>query len=109
MRAPAQERRAFNFMYDCIYFYDTASASSSVPILASSTCALSTSSPAIATSSDIAILPSLTAGEILNASLLFSLIVILMGRFVVDSVTAITTKKRFLGYGGGDVELRDDV
>jgi len=96
-------------MYDCIYHYAEATASSTIPLLASSTCALSTSTPAIATSSDIAILPSLTAGEILIALFLFALIILILGRYTVDALAAIPTKKQFLGYGGGDVELREDV
>lgn len=100
--APLSKKR----MYDCIYHYET---SSTTPQLASSTCALSTSTPSIATTSDIVTVPSMTAGEILIAFLLLALILVQMTGYLVAALDRIRTKKQVLGYGGGDVELRDDI
>lgn len=95
-------------MYDCIYHYDELA--SSTDRIASSTCGVSTTSPAnIATTSDIVILPTMSAGEVLIAFFLFVLILILIARSIVSALNRVETKKTVLGYSGGDVEVRNDI
>lgn len=95
-------------MYECDYHYSTEA--SSTGQIASSSCAISTSTPPlIATSSDIVIVPTFTAGEVLICFFLFALILILLGRGVLAALDRIKTKKTVLGYSGGDVEIRHDL
>jgi len=63
----------------------------------------------IATSTDIAIYASMTAGEILMIMFMFILIIIEMIKLLARSLDRIKTKKTFLAYGKGDVEIREDL
>jgi len=72
-------------------------------------CSYSTTTPAIATSTDIAILPTMTAGEVLIAFFLFALILISLGSSLIGALDRVKTRKKVLGYGGGDVEVRDEI
>lgn len=63
----------------------------------------------ISTSSDIQIYGSFSAGEILIAFLLICMIVLTLIKFIASALSNIKTKKTYLSYGGGDVEIRDDL
>lgn len=94
-------------MYDCIYFY-TDTGTSTVPLLASSTCSVATSSvPAISTTTDIALFPYMTAGEIFISLLLVILVLHTLFTSVLRALDHVKIKRRFLHYGGGDVEVSD--
>lgn len=99
---------AFNKMeFNCINHYDTGS--TTPQMIASSTCTLATSTAAIATTSDIVLVPTLTAGEVLVALFLFVLILIALGKGVLAALDRIVTKKKIIAYSGGDVEIRNDI
>lgn len=96
-------------MYECDYHYD-GTASTTAGTLASSTCSISTTTPpTIATTSDIVILPTITAGEVLISFLLFCLIVVVLTKYMISALNRVKTRKQYLGYAGGDVEMRDDI
>ncbi len=63
----------------------------------------------IASSSDIKIYGSMTAGEVLISFLIFSLICVLLTRYMIQGLDKIKTKRKYLQYGGGDVEVREDA
>lgn len=63
----------------------------------------------IATSTDIKIYGAMSAGEVIIALFLFVVIFLKMVELLARALSAIKTKKRFLGYGGGDVEIREDL
>jgi len=80
---------------------------------ASSTCIFNNEiyspSTSIATSTDISIYGSFTAGEVLISLMLFVMIVIELCKMIASGLSAVKTKKKFLGYSGGDVEVREDI
>ena len=63
----------------------------------------------IASSTSIQVYGSMTAGEVLIILLLFLIIVLKLTEYMAKALSIIKTKKRFLGYGGGDVEIREDL
>jgi len=63
----------------------------------------------IASSDDIQLYGSFTAGEIVISFFILCLIVISLARLLVLSLSNIKTKKTYLQYGGGDVEIRNDL
>lgn len=63
----------------------------------------------IASSTSIQLYASYTAGEVLMALMMFVLIVIELVKMLARALDKIKTKKRFLGYSGGDVEIREDL
>jgi hypothetical protein len=64
----------------------------------------------IATSTNIKIYGAFSAGEVLIALFLFLLIVIELSKTIIaQGLSNIKTKKKFLGYSGGDVEVREDL
>lgn len=63
----------------------------------------------IATSTDIQVYGSMSAGEILISFFLFALIVLKMIEFLTGALDRIQTKKKYLAYHGGDVEIREDL
>lgn len=88
-------------MYDCEYHYSTDA--SSTGEIASSSCAISTTTPAtIATTSDVAISPTLSAGDILISTLLVILIVIQICELIVAALSPIKVQRRFLGNNSRD-------
>lgn len=67
------------------------------------------SASSTATTSDILVGLYMSSGEILIAFLLF-LIVLLMGlSMVFRALDRVRTQKKIMAYGGGDVEIRNDV
>lgn len=90
-------------MYETDYSYTS---SSSQQIASSSTHLASTS---IATSSDIVILTQFSAGEVLIAFLLFIQVLLQLLTMTLRALDRVKTKKSYLGYSGGDVEVRDDI
>ena len=62
-----------------------------------------------ATTSDIVVLGSFSAGEIVISFLLLSLILLKLASSLASALSNIKTKKTFLQYGGGDVEIRNDL
>lgn len=89
-------------MYETDYFYNASSSQ-----IASSSTKLASST--IATSTDVVILPQISAGEVLVAFLLFLLILLELFKMTINALDRIKTKKTYLGYSGGDVEIRDDL
>jgi hypothetical protein len=63
----------------------------------------------IASTSDVVLYGSFTAGEIVMSFLLLCLIVLALMTQLARALSNIKTKKTFLQYGGGDVEVRDDL
>lgn len=63
----------------------------------------------ISSSSDIVLYGSFSAGEILISFLIICLIALKMCKYLASALSNIQTKKRFLSYSGGDVEIRDDL
>jgi len=63
----------------------------------------------IATSTDVVVYGSLSAGEILIAFMLFAMITIYLTELLARALGFVKTKKKFLAYNGGDVEIRDDL
>jgi len=66
-------------------------------------------STTIASSTDIQIYGSFTAGEVIMAMMMFMLIVIELVKLLARALDPIQTKKTFLAYHGGDVEIRKDL
>ena len=62
----------------------------------------------ISTSSDITIYGSFSAGEIMISLLLLLIILLKLLEFMAKALSNFKTKKTFLQYGGGDVEIRED-
>jgi len=79
----------------------------------SSTCTYTTSmfapTTTISSSTVIAVYGSMTAGEVLMITMMFILIVIEMMKMLTRSLDRIKTKKTYIGYSGGDVEIRDSL
>ena len=93
--------------FDTIYHYDpTASTTNQI---ASSTTLLSTTTQPIATTSDIVILPTMTAGEVLIAFFLFVLVLLSLARMLFSALDRVRTKRKIMAYAGGDVEIRNDI
>jgi len=63
----------------------------------------------ISTSSDVAIYGSISAGEVLIVLFLLFLIVIELLKGIIAGLSKIKTKRKYLQYGGGDVEQREDL
>lgn len=63
----------------------------------------------IGTTSDIHIYGSFSAGEIMISFLLMCIIVLSLIKGIAGALSIIQTKKRYLGYSGGDVERREDL
>lgn len=63
----------------------------------------------IASSTDIQVYGSFTAGELVMSFLMFALIVIELGKIIANGLDKINTKQKYIRYGGGDVEVTDDV
>lgn len=63
----------------------------------------------IATTTDVKIYGSISAGEVLIAFLLFSMIVIKLTTLIARGLDKIKSKKEYLAYGGGDVEIKNDI
>jgi ABC-type transport system involved in Fe-S cluster assembly fused permease/ATPase subunit len=66
-------------------------------------------STTIASSSDIAVYGSFTAGEIVMSFLMFMLIVIELGKVIAQGLEKITTKRTFIRYQNADTEINDDL
>ncbi len=85
----------------------------------SSSCmtAISTSSPSlgfnptttISTSSDVVVYGYFSAGEVLICFFLLCIIILELCSMIARGLNRIKTKKTYLGYQGGDVEVRDDL
>lgn len=63
----------------------------------------------IATSTDIKVYGSISAGELLISLFLFIAIFIKLMEYVARGLNKIVTKKKFLGYSNSDVEIREDL
>lgn len=63
----------------------------------------------ISSSSDIQVYGYMSSGEILIAFLLLLIIILQLFGYLASALNKITTKKTYLGYNGGDVEIREDV
>lgn len=93
-------------MLNCTYTYGTTTPDQ----ILSSDCSFSTTTPAvIGTSTDILILPTMTAGEVLIAFLLLALIIIKLTQAQISALRGVNLRKKHLAYSGGDVEIREDV
>lgn len=63
----------------------------------------------ISSSTNIAVYGSMTAGEVLMIMLMFIMIVVEMVKLLARALDRVKTKKTFLAYGKGDVEIREDL
>lgn len=63
----------------------------------------------VATTSDIVHTPYVTSGDLMTIYLLMVIIVLQLVYFLASSLSRIRTKKKYLQYGGGDVEQREDL
>lgn len=59
-------------------------------------------------SSEISIYGSISAGEAITIFVLIGIFILITMNSLARALSAIKTKKRFLQYNGGDVEIRDD-
>jgi len=66
-------------------------------------------STTIASSTNIMLYGSFTAGEVLMALFMFVLIVIELVKMLARALDKVNTKKKFLSYRGGDVEIKDEL
>jgi len=63
----------------------------------------------VSTSTKVYIMPYFTAGEMMISLFLFVLCVMLVMQYIAKGLSVFNTKKRYMQYGGGDVEVRDDL
>jgi hypothetical protein len=63
----------------------------------------------ITTSTDFKVDPVITGGEIIIIFFLVLFSFFMLLRFLAKSIDRITTNKKYLGYHGGDVEIRKDI
>jgi len=63
----------------------------------------------IASSTDIQVYGSFTAGELVMSFLMFALIVIELGKIIAHGLSKIKTHKKFIRYNDSDVEVTDDI
>jgi len=63
----------------------------------------------IASTTDIQVYGSFTAGEILTIMLMFLLIVIELLKMLFRALDRIGTKKKYIAYASSDVEIREDL
>jgi hypothetical protein len=63
----------------------------------------------VSTSTKIYMMPYFTAGEMIISLFLFVLCVMLIMQYIAKGLSIFNTKKRYMQYGGGDVEVRDDL
>ena len=61
-----------------------------------------------ATTSDIKIYAYASAGEVLTNLFLFVIIIMLLTKYLLGALDRVKTKRTYLQYGGGDVEIRED-
>jgi hypothetical protein len=66
-------------------------------------------STTIASSTDIALYGSFTAGEVIMAFMMFVLIVIELVKMLARALDRVKTKKTFIAYSTNEVEIRDDL
>jgi hypothetical protein len=62
----------------------------------------------IASSTDVQLYGFFTAGDLVISVLILLLIALIVFRDMALALSAIKTKRKFLQYGGGDVEIRED-
>jgi hypothetical protein len=62
----------------------------------------------ISTSTDVQLYAFFTAGDLVISVLLLLVIALLVFRGMALSLSPIKVKRKFLQYGGGDVEIRED-
>lgn len=63
----------------------------------------------IASSTDIQVYGSFTAGELVMAFLMFALIVIELGKMIANGLEKINTKRTFIRYRDADTEITNDI
>lgn len=63
----------------------------------------------IASSTNIQVYGSLTAGEILMLVMMFVLIVIELMKMLARSLDRIKTKKQYMGYTNAEVEIKEEL
>lgn len=63
----------------------------------------------IASSTDIQVYGSFTAGELIMAFLMFCLIVIELGKIIANGLEKINTKRTFIRYRDADTEITNDI
>jgi len=62
----------------------------------------------IASSTDIQVYGSFTAGELVMAFLMFSLIVIELGKIIANGLEKINTKRKYIRFQNNDTEISED-
>lgn len=61
-----------------------------------------------ATTSDFTVYAYMSAGEVLTNLFLFIIILMLLTKNLLSALDRVKTKRTYLQYGGGDVEVRED-
>jgi len=80
---------------------------------ASETCSYNTAvyapTTTITASSSIALYGSITAGELLIILFTFIMIILELTKMLIKALDRIRTKKKFLNYSGGEVEVKEEL
>lgn len=88
-------------------FFVNASSSQKLPV-SFTTPTTSTTSNEISSSSDFYVDPVFTGGDIIIILFCTIGMLLIMAYSTIDSLKNVKTKKTYLQYGGGDVEIRED-
>lgn len=63
----------------------------------------------IASSTDVQVYGSFTAGELVMSFLMFALIVIELGKIIANGLDKIVTRKKYIRYQNSDTEITNDI
>jgi len=63
----------------------------------------------IASSTDIQVYGSFSAGELVMSFLMFMLLVIELGKIIANGMDKINTKRKYIRYQNADTEITDDI
>lgn len=63
----------------------------------------------IASSTDIQVYGSFSAGELVMSFLMFMLLVIELGKIIANGLEKINTKRKYIRYQNADTEITDDI
>lgn len=100
---PSTQNASFQFASStCIFTASTSTATGTVQ-----TVKLATSTGA--TSTQFGLVPTVTGGDLVIIALLTLLLFQFLTTWIIYSFRSIRTKKRYMQYNGGDVEVRDDL
>ena len=80
-----------------------------LPYNASTTISGTTSQQSISSSSQFYVKPEFSGGDIVTILLLLVFLFMMLTFFIVMAISKIKTKRTYLQYNGGDVEIREDL